>query len=230
MVVLIIANTTFAQLGPNHTYYYELVAKVTKNGTKSNASGDGHYITMNNRYLYESNAQGHTMNRGRLEYTNSNNGFPTFEGDGYLGRGLCYRFSSDYSRLNLILYDGTTLVYVRKNKANPSLMRQYEEEPPSPTIIGDPSQTSGTNRSSGERGKSNNRNNDYIEYKCVYCNGSGRELIERQKNMTTYGIASVEMVTCNECGKKYDSGRGGMIHKHQTCSHCHGKGKIRKKL
>lgn len=61
---------------------------------------------------------------------------------------------------------------------------------------------------------------------CVWCKGTGREVIEHSNNMSNYGV-EVEYVTCSECGKRYD--RKSTNHRHQTCSHCGGTGKQRVK-
>lgn len=220
---------TFAQLGPNRTYYYEQVSRISKNGERTASSGDGHYLTMNNKYLYESNSQGHTLGYGQMKYSSSTNGFPTYDGNSYLGIGLSYRFAADFSRLNIILYDGTVLVYERKSKANANNMRRYvsEDDGNGGTFVSIPNvySNTGSYNSSSTETKKRNPNDDYYEYQCAHCNGTGRAEINRSINVGGFGISEVVYVTCHECGKRYD--KNGTIHRHEMCSKCHGKGKIR---
>lgn len=219
----------FAQLGVNQTYYYEQIARVSKDGSKTATSGDGHYITKNNIQIYESDANGCSLRYGVLKYTNSNNGLPTYEGDSYLGRNLTYRFNADFSRLNIVLNDGTYLIYTRLNTPDNSNMRKYSTtSPKSGYVEYNPSNNEIINNVTNPGKKERNPNNDYYEYKCGHCNGTGRRVIERQKNMSNFGIGRVERVKCNECGKVYD--KNGMSHTHQICDKCNGKGKIRERL
>ncbi len=221
---------SFAQLSNNHTYYYEKVASVSKDGKRTAAYGDGHYITVNNKQLYESNANGYSLRYGELKYINSNNGFPTYEGNSYLGRGLTYRFAADFSRLNIVLNDGTIAVYQRKNTPNNSNMRKYTSAPDTGSGYVDynPSNSGIYNSGGSSENKKRNSNDDYYEYKCAHCNGTGRKEINRTKNMSNFGVGRVERVRCDECGKVYD--RNGMVHKHVMCDKCNGKGKIRERL
>lgn len=231
VMVVVVTSFSFAQLTPNHTYYYELVANVSKEGKRTAVSGDGHYLTMNNKYLYESNAQGHTLSYGMLTYINSANGFPTYEGKSYLGKDLTYRFAADFSRLNVLLYDGTVLVYERRNKPNASNMRKYassNSDGGGYVNYGTGLIDGGTNSSGTTENNRRNSNDDYYEYQCGFCNGTGRVTINRSKNMGNFGVGKVEKVRCYECGKEYDS--NGTVHRHETCSKCNGKGKIRERL
>ena len=111
----------------NRTYYYERIAKV-KNGNKSMDSGDGHYLTINNKILYESDENGFSKKKGTVTYMNSNNNRPMYEGTSYLGSNLSYVFNSDYSRLNIHAVDGTIYVYQRKSSPTEGMMRVYESD------------------------------------------------------------------------------------------------------
>lgn len=222
---MLTVGTTHGQ-GRNHTYYYERVATVT-GGNKTAANGDGHYLTMNSKVLYESNSDGTSRNCGMMHSEGDNNGLHVYGGNSYLGNGLTYFFASDYSRLNVRLYDGTILVYERKSQPNQSRMRQYsvaapssDGYTPSPEIRYDNSTPSGGN-------SRNNKDEKVYESTCVYCKGTGRQTITQSINVYNYGDFTPQYVTCSECNYRYD--KKSTSHRHQTCSHCNGKGKIRVK-
>lgn len=209
--------------GVNHTYYYEKVATVV-NGRKSTASGDGHYLTMNNKILYESNSNGIYLKRGMMQFEGDHNGLHTYGGNGYLGSGLTYYFASDYSRLNIKLYDGTVYVYERRSQANATSMRKYSTSNNDVSETNVPVSTGGTNNN---RTKKRDPDDDYYEYRCVYCDGTGTEVITRPITVSS-PTSPQEFVKCDKCGYRYD--RRATSHDHRVCPHCNGKGKIRKKL
>ena len=204
----------------NHTYYYEKVAVVV-NGQKTAASGDGHYLTMNSKVLYESNPNGTSKGFGIMNFEGDRNGLHTYGGDAYLGKGLTYYFASDYSRLNVHLYDGTILVYERKSQANQSRMRGYSQPSSGggsyvPTTTYDPGYNS--NSSSPQKGK------DYYTT-CSYCHGKGFVVEEQSISVSSYGLnSSHNYITCS-CGKRYDS--RSTTHNHRTCPKCQGSGQTK---
>lgn len=218
---LLLASAVPAQ---NKTFYYERVAQVT-GGKKTAVSGDGHYLTINNRVIYESKKDG-TMAQyaTTMNYLNSDGGLPTYEGRSYLGSNLIYRFAADYSRLNVVLADGTVLVYERKSQPTAAMMRGYV-----PPATGD-----GGGTPSGYGGDypspkpdhghpAPKPGNDHSEVTCVYCNGTGRQTITQSINVGGYGVQKPVYTTCSECGYRYDS--KSTSHRHQTCARCGGRGK-----
>ena len=111
--------------GSNTTYYYERVAVVT-NGEKSPENGDGHYITITPKGLYESNHEGNSMGKGFLKKENESNGHSYYSGTAFLGSDLEYAFNRDYSRLNIRKPNGVILVYKATKKSdNNELLRSY---------------------------------------------------------------------------------------------------------
>jgi hypothetical protein len=135
------------------------------------------------------------------------------------------------SVLNILLYDGTVLVYERKNKPNTSNKRKYassNSDGGGYVNYGTGFVDGGTGSSGSTKNNKRNPNDDYYEYQCGFCNGTGRVTINQSKNMGNFGIGNVEKVRCHECGKEYDS--NATVHRHETCSKCHGKGKIRERL
>jgi hypothetical protein len=208
--------TLWAQLN-NKTYYYERV-KIVKNKTPQSASGDGHYLTINQNGLYESDAQGNSKRQGFVKYVNSSNNKPLYEGDAYLGKDLSYVFNSDYSRLNLYLANGTIYVYTRKSTpSSSSALREYSS--PNSGVVQTPSYSyeSGTSHSNGSSRTSARPEKKYMQ--CPYCNGTGRVLYLN----SGYIYKTQYWVTCSECGQRY---LNTSIHKHFTCNKCHGTGKL----
>ena len=111
--------------GSNTTYYYERVAVVT-NGEKSPDNGDGHYITITPKGIYESDHEGNSMGKGYLKKENKYNGHSYYSGNAFLGADLEYAFNGDYSRLNIRNPNGVILVYkaTKKPESN-ELLRSY---------------------------------------------------------------------------------------------------------
>lgn len=69
---------------------------------------------------------------------------------------------------------------------------------------------------------------DYYEYECKYCDGTGRIVRHRPLHSSgSFGL-KIDKVTCSECGKTYD--KNEYVHKHEICPKCKGKGKFREKL
>lgn len=68
---------------------------------------------------------------------------------------------------------------------------------------------------------------DYYEYECKYCDGTGRIVRHSPLHSSSFGL-KIDKVTCPECGKTYD--KNEYVHKHEICPKCKGKGKFREKL
>lgn len=82
------------------TYYYALEKIVTNNQHKS-ATGSGIFITFTNDGCYDSDYQGYTNNQSYLKLGYKGN-YTVYSGTTYWGSGE-YKFSSDLSRLNVIV-------------------------------------------------------------------------------------------------------------------------------
>lgn len=68
---------------------------------------------------------------------------------------------------------------------------------------------------------------DYYEYECKHCDGTGRIVRHEPLHSSSFGI-KIDKVKCPECGKTYD--KNEYVHKHEICPKCKGKGKFREKL
>lgn len=199
----------------NKTYYYERV-KIVKNKTPQAASGDGHYLTINQNGLYESDANGNSKRYGFVEYVNSNNNKPLYEGKAYLGSGLSYVFNSDYSRLNLYLSDGTIYVYTRKSApSSASAVRGYRSS--STGTVQTPSYSGNTGTSSSGSSTTSTSRRKYMQ--CSYCRGTGKVLLTHGGYMSK----NQYWITCSECGQQY---LNTSTHQHNTCHKCHGTGQL----
>ena len=111
--------------GSNTTYYFERVAVVI-NGEKSPDNGDGHYITITPKGIYESDHEGNSMGRGYLKKEDEYNGHSYYSGNAFLGADLEYAFNSDYSRLNIRYSNGVILIYKATKKSDSNdLLRSY---------------------------------------------------------------------------------------------------------
>ena len=221
LAVMMVMSTA---IGQYQTYYFEKVAEV-RNGKKTAASGDGHYLTITKGYLYESTNDGCDLQKGKMEYQGYSTGMYNYDGNGYLGVGLRYFFNSDYSRLNVYLCDGAILVYERKNIGNVSMLRPYLQTYGTGGYVSSPAPKSGTysgGNNGGNRSNSSSGSNSN-EVTCVYCRGAGRETVTRSINVSGYGVQNPVYTTCSECGLRYDS--KATSHHHQLCGHCNGRGK-----
>lgn len=67
---------------------------------------------------------------------------------------------------------------------------------------------------------STNHNNTPIRKTCTRCKGSKRVVYERNVN-SSFGL-EVVMITCSECGKRYD--KTSTVHRHEICTSCNGLG------
>lgn len=215
------ASSLHAQTG-NKTYYYERVA-IVKNGEKQAASGDGHYLTLNSRILYESEANGSSKGTSSVKYINSDNNMPYYEGNTALGRGLSYVFNSNYSRLNVRVPNGIIYVYERKSQptAN-SRMRIYETSEGGTYIA-----TAGdhpTGQSSNKQKSSTFSPKNRQKVTCTRCNGF-KYIDKYIPTVGEYGVKKPEYYICNICNKRVAKNGG---HGHAPCPSCHGTGYVYK--
>ena len=196
-------------MAQNQVYYYEL-EKTVKNGTQSSASGDGHYLAINSQGLYECEAGGSSLGYGFVHYMHSNNGYPTFQGKAYLGSDLSYVFSSDYSRLNLYLDDGTIRVYSRRSSASSASSKRVYKAPETPVYV-DPGPAPAVSSSSTAPTRRSRQ--------CSVCKGTGRE--PRWSYIGGSPGVAGKKKWCDVCHKEESYG-----HYHVYCSTCKGDGWI----
>ncbi len=185
----------------SQTYYYERIA-VVKNGVKTSASGDGHFITFTSKGCYDSDRDGFSEDTGFRQYKSSENNIRSYYGDSYFGNAYYY-FNPDCSRLNIKREsDGETYVYVRKSppagKAKSSRKKSSEVSvplafpligvvtipgstqtpPPAAPTATQPRRCAGCNGTgfcSMCKGKGWYKNTyDTKVYSCPSCHGSGR--------------------------------------------------------
>lgn len=208
-----------AQLNSNRTYYYERVA-IVKNGEKQDASGDGHYLTLNSRILYESDANGSSKGTSSVKYINSNNNMPLYEGNTVLGRELSYVFNSDYSRLNVRKMNGTVYVYERKSQPTASKMRIYEKNEEG-TYIASTTEAEQSGQPSKSR-TSSSPSPKKQKVTCTRCNGT-KYIDKYVPIVSEHGVKKPEYYICNICNKRVAKNGG---HGHATCPSCHGTGYV----
>lgn len=216
-------SSLFAQTG-NKTYYYERVA-IVKNGVKQTANGDGHYLTLNSRILYESEANGTSKGTSSVKYINSDNNMPFYEGNTILGRGLSYVFNSDYSRLNVREPNGIIYVYERKIRPTAtSMMRTYESNEGGTYIATTEIQSS--RQSSSKQKSSSTSITKRQKVTCTRCKGF-RYIDKHVPIVGEYGIKKPEYYICNICNKRVAKNGG---HGHDPCPSCHGTGFVYERI
>ena len=197
------------------TYHYSRVA-VVKDGVKSSSSGDGHYLTFTSNGVYESDADGFSVGFGLLKYAGTDsNGHKCYEGNGFLGDWLVYRFSSDLQRINVVLPDKKIAVYARSSSS--SGKERVYNHPDAGVVYSDAPSYSSPSSGHSSRPKPEKR----VET-CPGCGGRG--YIETSVPSTShFGISKPEMRTCPKCGRRYDATEG---HHCVPCKVCGGKGTI----
>ncbi len=203
--VICISNTAFSQ-----TYFYKRI-KIVKNGQSYDTHDDGHYMTIGENCIYDSDADGFCIGNSNMKYVKTENGIRTYYGNSYYG--LCYCFaSSDYQRLNL--RDGESIyVYVKCTPSSGVDLRPTSTSAGNvPVIIQIPNGSITTPDNS-----SSNRNN---RRQCPSCNGTGKGMDQIIYRPDYTGKQNDEY--CSKCGK------WGSPHSHHTpmCRTCYGKGYI----
>lgn len=199
---LIASLTSFSQ-----TYFYKRV-KIVDNGVEYNVQDDGHYMTIGNNCIYDSDVDGFCIGNSNMKYIKTENGIRTYYGQTYFGQ--CYCFAArDFKRLN-IKDDNKTYVYVLSMpSSNIKLRSTSNSSLTPPLIINTPSNQ---NSSSG-----NSRSNDKRRV-CPSCNGTGKGMDQVVYRPDYTGNQHDEY--CSKCGK------WGSPHSHRTpmCGTCYGKG------
>lgn len=203
----------------NRTFYFERVA-IVRNGVKQAASGDGHYLTVNNKILYESDTNGLSMGTSSVNYRNSENNRPLYEGRTTLGSNLSYVFNSDFSRLNIKKVDGTVFVYERKSQ--PSKMRVYNTDDFTPVAVTDDNVSTQGGSSAHTRNTQTRQQKHQVT--CSRCNGT-KYIDKYVPSVSEYGVKQPEYYDCHICGKRVAKNGG---HGHATCPSCHGTGYVYK--
>lgn len=197
----------------SQTYYYERVA-VVKNGIKSSASGDGHFITFTAKGCYDSDREGFSEDTGFRQYKSTENNIRSYYGDSYFGNAYYY-FNPDRTRLNIKREsDGATYVYVRKTPpAGVTKSSRKKEKANVPTIV--PIIPSVTNVPTPSfdfsEPSSGSKLSRYGYYTCPNCHGSGLCPICHGRKIADNSYTGGYNV-CNSC-------TGG------RCSACGGTGK-----
>lgn len=197
-----LSATTFAQ-----TYFYKRI-KIVKNGQTYNTNDDGHYVTIGDNCIYDSDADGYCLDNSNMKYIKTKNGIKTFYGKSYYGLCFCFT-SSDFQRLNL-KDDQNIYVYVRCAPSSKVTHRPSSDESGNaPIMIIAPGNI--TTPSSNSSTKNNRRS-------CPSCNGSGKSLDQITYSPNYTGKQLDEY--CSTCGK------WGSPHSHRRpmCRTCYGKG------
>lgn len=200
------------------TYYYTKEA-IVRNGNKSSATGDGHFLTFNQQGLYESDGSGCSMGCGFVRYAGTDaNGRRCYEGDGYLGHSLVYRISSDFSRINVTLPDNTIAVYVKASYGS-GQERVYSSQ--SQYVVPDIPMPDIT--------PPNNNNSEQVTtVTCPGCGGHGY-IPGVTPSVSHFGVdtKTPDYRICPKCGHRYNANDG---HTDVKCKVCNGTGVIKKRI
>ncbi len=215
-------TTVYAQ----DVHYYKLI-KEKVNGTISTNVSGGQFITFRGDVCYESNKNGVGVDHGTMQRNDnySNSQFLVYQhksGSGcYWGKDVTFKFTSDKSKLNVVLENGDVYLYERAiapaGQETCSLIREKsgggEIVIPSTPIYVDPYNPTPTPTSTPTPDP--NTPTPVLQrqqHKCGLCGGSGR-VIE------TNGISFGNTKWCSECGKTVPD-----YHYHTVCPSCKGKG------
>lgn len=207
-VVIVALLVTLSIESQAQTYFYKRV-QIIKNGQKQNTNDDGHYLTITDKCIYDSDADGCCEGNSNMKYIKTENGIKTYYGNSY--HGPCYCFaSSDFQRLN-IKDDDVTYVYVRCTPTSGVKLRQKANSSSNPPVF----ITSPNSIPSSPGSNSSTTNRHRV---CPSCNGSGKGVDQIYYRPDYVGNQADEY--CPKCGK------WGSPHSHRTpmCGTCYGKG------
>ncbi len=210
------------------TYYYKLTKKIDGENHYTNTAG-GQFISFYNDICYDSDKYGISVGNGQLkyekQYSNSTN---TFVGNSYFGN-VVYRFSSDYSILNIIVNKNLVYVYKKttppedattcsliRNKKNDNSSYGHYVQPYGNSIYND--SYNHQNNSSNKTSNTTSTNKTKVRKKCAYCSGKGETI--QHEYVSTFGLDGPR-VHCNICNQSWNY---GTVHAHHRCSHCNGTG------
>lgn len=210
------------------TYYYKLTKKKVNGVISENVSG-GQFITINKNVCYESDNQGFSVNHGRMDYKNTENGLLCFYGASYYGDNTMLLFKSDYSSFNIKTMDGDVYVYKRVTppagvttcslirKPTPTTTPSSQPYIPSVPVTTYPvttyPQTTTSSSSSTSTSTSRPTTTTPVKRVCNRCHGTGRQ---EKNDGTCFGLGNKY---CNECNQTVPCS-----HYHTTCQLCYGKG------
>lgn len=208
------------------TYYYRL-SKEKIGGKENTEVTGGQFITITEHYCYDSDSSGKDLGNGILYFdSNSSQKLNIFVGECYYGNAR-YKFSSDYSILNIEI--NRSLIYVYKRSSPPSgvetssLIKKKESSsggavmtpyvPPSQGYS-PPSVVIGGNSTQPEKQVREIKTRET----CSRCGGKKRIVYNTYPSM--FGLQD-HPVRCSECGETHPRSVG---HSHITCPDCNGRG------
>ena len=199
------------------TRQYKRVMIVSDN-SKQRTNDDAHYLTFNHNGIYESDKNGFSVGGKLIEYQKDNKGFHIYQGYGFHGYANYY-FSSDYSRLNIVVDKKTTYVYQREYGETNAGRRIHGPVNQSQSGTSSPSQTP-VPYPYGNQNSDHRQTTPHRE-QCSMCNGTGNGT-DFIKYAPDYTGNSVPDYWCSECGK-YTYRH---YHEKRPCGKCRGKGYI----
>lgn len=104
LYIFILFSACLLFLSAQSVYYYELV----------DGKGDGHFISINNKSCFDSDAKGESLGNGVRLYKGEQNNQKVYRGMSAFG-DACYYFSQDFSRLKIVVTKGNIVYnYIRK--------------------------------------------------------------------------------------------------------------------
>lgn len=223
---MVISNEAIAQ----SINYFSLVRIEDHGKIDKNCQG-GQFVKISKYVCFDSDVNGEYVGNGKLYSDTNTPDRHVYIGESFHGK-VKYVFNGDYSTLTIEISPQYRYIYKKSTIPNgvhtSSLIRKNRSgESSAGGTQWAPSQSGGgymqdnnSYNSSGDYNTGNSTAQPTRQFKCAYCNGSGR--IEKNDNAPTSFGQSRANKKCNECGKIYDP--TVFTHYHVQCGHCGGTG------
>lgn len=201
--------------------YYQLT-KTRINGKETVQKSGGQFICIYDDFCYDSDKNGKGVGNGQLQLKNKEN-YIVYYGESYFGTGSYYKFSPDFSKLNVITPKGDIYAYKcatpSPNIKTCSLIKGRKGSfTPSNTIPVYSNNNLQINSGNNVNSNTTSRQKTKVTKKCAYCSGKGETI--QHEYVSTFGQKGPS-VYCNKCNQSWNF---GTVHAHHRCNHCNGTG------